>query len=311
MQPTLRQLEYVVGVADHGSFHASARACHVTQPGLSAQIQQVEALLGVQLFERDRRKVLILPAGEEFIRRAREVLAAVDDLVEAARVHDRPLGGRLRLGVIPTVAPYLLPQVLPRVRDRYPELTIQLHEGQTDDLLMRLHHGKLDLLLLALEAPLGAVETVALFQDPFVVAAPASHRLASRKLAREADLTGEQLLLLEDGHCLRDQALALCNQAGVGEEADFRASSLPTLVQMVAGGSAVTLLPTLALPVEGRFENVAVIPFRRPQPYRTIGLAWRPTSPRAGEYTRLGELLKPPSQPVQPRRGARAQSRPR
>lgn len=295
MQPTLRQLEYVVGVADHGSFHAAARACHVTQPGLSTQIQQVEALLGVQLFERDRRKVLITPAGEEIIRRAREVLAAVSHLVQAAHVHSRPFSGRLRLGVIPTVAPYLLPRVLPGVRDRYPELTFLLHEGRTADLLALLHQGKLDLLLLALEAELHGVETVALFRDPFVVAAPASHRLVSRRRVRESDLEGEQLLLLEDGHCLRDQALALCNQAGADEEADFRASSLPTLVQMVAGGSALTLLPTLALPVEGRVENVTVIPFREPQPYRTIGLAWRTTSPRASEYRELGELLKPPS----------------
>ena len=293
MQPTLRQLEYVVGVADSRSFNGAARACHVSQPGLSAQIQQVEELLGVRLFERDRRKVLVTPAGEEIVRRAREVLTAVDQLVEAARVYSRPLSGRLRLGVIPTVAPYLLPQVLPSVREHCPELALQLHEGQTAELVEMLHRGDLDLLLLALEAELGTVDTLALFQDPFVVAAPRGHRLAMRKWAREADLAGEHLLLLDDGHCFRDQALALCTQAGAGEETDFRASSLPTLVQMVAGGSAMTLLPTLALGVEGRVENVAVVPFRKPVPHRTIGLAWRPTSPRAGEFRQLAELLRP------------------
>ncbi len=292
MQPTLRQLEYLVAIADHGSFHAAARACHVTQPGLSTQIRQLEDLLGLRLFERDRRKVLVTPAGEELVRRARSVLGEVGHLVEAARVHSRPLCGRLRLGVIPTVAPYLLPAVLPGVRERYPELTLQLHEGQTAALLEALQRGELDLLLLALEAKLGAVQTLALFEDPFVLAAPAAHRLATRKRVGEADLADEPLLLLEDGHCLRDQALAFCNQAGVAE-ADFRASSLPTLVQMVAGGSGLTLLPTLALPVEAKAGDLAVVPFRKPAPGRTVGLAWRPTSPRAEDFRLLAELLRP------------------
>jgi len=292
MQPTLRQLEYLVAVADRGSFHAAARACHVSQPGLSAQIQQLEAQLELQLFERNRRRVLLTLAGEEIVRRAREVLASVGQLVEAARVASAPMTGRLRLGVIPTIAPYLLPRVLPRVRARYPDLHFELHEGQTADLLERLRRGELDLLLLALEAPLGNVETLALFRDPFLVAMPASHRLAARKRLSEADLGDDEVLLLEDGHCLRDQALAFCNQAGVEEAADFRATSLPTLVQMVAGGSGVTLLPTLAAPVEGKAENLALVSFREPAPYRTIGLAWRPTSSRGGEYRQLGELMK-------------------
>ena len=195
--------------------------------------------------------------------------------------------------MIPTVAPYLLPRSLPRLRERYPELTFQLYEAQTADLLTQLHQGKLDLLLLALEARLSRVSTEPLFRDPFVVVTSASHRLAKRKRVRETDLTGEAILLLEDGHCLRDQALSLCNQAGVEEHSDFRASSLPTLVQMVAAGSGVTLLPSLALAVEGQAEHLAVIPFCKPAPYRTIGLAWRPTSARADEYRLLGELLKP------------------
>lgn len=292
MQPTLRQLEYLVAVADHSGFHAAARACHVTQPGLSAQIQQLEATLGLRAFERDRRRVLITPAGEEMVRRAREVLVAVADLAEAAQLHNQPHTGRLRLGVIPTIAPYLLPQALPRIREHYPELGFQLREGQTAELLALLQQGKLDLLLLALEARLIGVETEALFKDPFVAATPASHPLATRKRLGDADLAGEQILLLEDGHCLRDQALSFCDRAGVEERSDFRASSLPTLVQMVAGGSGVTLLPTLALPVEGKAENLAVIPFRKPVPYRTIGLAWRPSSARAQEFRQLGELLK-------------------
>ncbi len=292
MLPTLRQLEYLVAVADRGSFHAAARACHVSQPGLSAQIQQLEAQLELQLFERNRRKVLLTAAGEEIVRHARAVLACASQLVDAARVASAPMTGRLRLGVIPTIAPYLLPRVLPRVRERYPDLHFELHEAQTADLLARLQSGALDLLLLALEARLGRVETFALFRDPFVVALPASHRLAVRKRVREADLTGDEVLLLEDGHCLRDQALAFCKQAGVEEAADFRATSLPTLVQMVAGGSCVTLLPALAAPVEGKSENLALVAFREPAPYRTIGLAWRSTSSRGGEFRQLGEFMK-------------------
>jgi LysR family hydrogen peroxide-inducible transcriptional activator len=265
----------------------------VSQPGLSAQIQQLEGLLGLRLFERDRRKVLITPAGEELVRRARIVLEEAGHLVEAARVLDRPLCGQLRLGVIPTIAPYLLPSALPRIRERYPELSFRLHEGQTADLLAQLRLGQLDLLLLALEARLSAVEMLPLFEDPFVVAAPVSHPLARRRRVREADLAGEPMLLLEDGHCLRDQALTYCDRVGVEEASDFRASSLPTLVQMVAGGSGVTLLPTLSLPVEGKAKGLVVIPFVGSSPFRTIGLAWRPTSPRAEEYCLLGELLKP------------------
>jgi LysR family hydrogen peroxide-inducible transcriptional activator len=265
----------------------------VSQPGLSAQILQLEGLLGLRLFERDRRKVLITPAGEELVRRARIVLEEAGHLVEAARVYDRPLCGQLRLGVIPTIAPYLLPRVLPTIRERYPELSFWLHEGQTADLVDQLQRGQLDLLLLALEARLSGLETLSLFEDPFVVAASASHPLARRKRVREADLTGEPMLLLEDGHCLRDQALSYCDRAGVAEASDFRASSLPTLIQMVAGGSGLTLLPTLSLPVEGKATGLVVIPFAGPSPFRTIGLGWRPTSPRAEEYRLLGELLRP------------------
>lgn len=293
MIPTLRQLEYLVAIADHGSFHAAARACHVTQPGLSTQIRLLEELLGMRLFERDRRKVLVTPGGETMVERARRVLAEVNHLVEAAQSQDQPLTGRLRLGVIPTVSPYLLPRALPVIRKHYPDLTFQLHEGQTEDLLRLLQRGELDLLLLALEAKLAGVETAALFRDPFVVAVPDNHSLAKRKRLTETDLAGEPLLLLEDGHCLRDQALLICDRVGVEEQSDFRASSLPTLVQMVAGGSGVTLLPKLALPVEGKAKNLVVIPFRKDAPYRTIGLAWRPTSPRAAEFRLLGELLRP------------------
>jgi len=292
IRPTIRQLEYVVAVADHLSFHRAADACHVTQPGLSTQIRQLESYLDVQVFERDRRKVLVTPAGQEVVRQARAVLAAVDELVDAAKVYAKPLPGTLRLGVIPTIAAYLLPECLPTVRDRYPELRLLLREEQTAVLLRLLAEGRLDVLLLALEAELGDVDTMKLFEDPFVVAVPRSHRLAKKKAIRTAELAGEQVLLLDDGHCLRGQTASVCRQAGAEELGDFRASSLTTLAQMVASGLGVTLLPAMALHVEADpRDELTTIRFAAPEPRRTIGLAWRRTSSRAEEFAVLGRLL--------------------
>jgi len=291
--PTLRQLEYLVAIADLGSFHRAARACGVSQPGLSAQIRQLETLLDLRLLERDRRRVLLTPAGVEMVRRARAVLAETRGLVETASALQRPLCGTLRLGVIPTVAPYLLPRVLPCVRRRHPELRLRLREAQTGDLVAALERGELDVLLLALEAPLGDVATRELFRDPFHVALPADHRLAKRVRLREADLAGEPVLLLADGHCLRAQALAVCREGGAEEQSDFRATSLGTLIEMVCGGAGVTLLPELALASEARRRGLAVRPFAKPAPYRTIGLAWRPSSGRGAEFALLAGSLAP------------------
>lgn len=194
--------------------------------------------------------------------------------------------------MIPTVAPYLLPKTLPTLRRRYPQLQVRLHEDLTHRLLELLAHGKLDLILVALEADLGNVATLALTTDPFVVAVPAQHRLAKRKRVTETDIAGEQVLLLDDGHCLRDQALAVCHTSGASEVGDFRASSLNTLVQMVAGGIGITLLPRLSLEVEApQRSQIVIIPFRKPEPSRTIGLVWRTTSPRAHEFQLLAKLL--------------------
>jgi len=298
MRPTLRQLEYALAVADHGSFHRAAEACHVSQPGLSAQLKQLERLLDVQLFERDKRRVLITPAGRDLVERARRILTASDELVEAARSVAEPLAGPLRLGVIPTIAPYLLPQVLPAVRRAHPLLRLRLREDHTERLLAALDRGELDLLLLALEVDLGEVERLALFRDPFVLAAPAGHPLAARECVDELCLGGEQLLLLEDGHCLRDQALSVCGRVGASELGDFRASSLSTLVQMVAAGEAITLLPQLALAVEApRAASLCLRPFCAPAPYRSIGLVWRPSSPRGEAFRQLAELFTPPGWP--------------
>ncbi len=290
--PTLRQLEYLVAVAEERSFQRAARRCHVTQPALSTQIRQLEDLLEVILFERDRRRVLVTPAGEALLARAREVLAAADDLVTAARAFTQPMAGTLRLGVIPTVAPFLLPSVLPRIRREFPALRLLLREDQTADLVAACEAGRIDLLLLALEADLGRLISEPLFDDPFLLAVPEGHRLARRGRLPETALEGEEVLLLEDGHCLRDQTLAVCREAGAPEVGDFRASSLATLVEMVASGVGVTLLPRLAEASVLR-EGLVLRRFAAPEPRRTIGLAWRARSPRVEAFRALGALMQP------------------
>ena len=292
MRPTIRQLEYAVAVADHLSFRKAARACHVSQPALSTQVRDLETALGVELFERDRRRVLVTAAGERLVRRARAVLSEVDGFVEAARSQEAPLVGDLRLGVIPTVAPYVLPAVLGAVREVFPNLRLLLTEAQTHVLVDRLRDGELDLLLLALEADLGEARTLPLYSDPFFVAMPEDHRLATRRSVNESDLEQETLLLLEDGHCLREQALAVCRFGEARELGDFRASSLNTLVRMVEGGLGITLLPAMSLPFEVHAARGLVTrPLVQRAPARTVGLAWRPSSAREDEFRLLATVF--------------------
>lgn len=295
-RPSLRQLEYLVALADARHFGRAARACAVSQPALSTQIQALEQDLGVQLFERSRRGVTVTRAGEAVIERARAALRGLDDLVDTARQAQAPLSGPLHLGVIPTVAPYLLPRRLPAVRAAFPALQLFLHEEQTTRCVAQLRAGELDLLLLAL--PIAGDDLVEwpLFGEPFVLAVPASHPLARRRRVAESDLAGETLMLLDDGHCLRDQALAVCQLAGAREAAGMRASSLGTLTQMVANGLGMTLLPASAIDTEvhGR-DEIAIRPFRAPVPQRRVGLVWRKTSARGEEFRRLGRLLQEPA----------------
>jgi len=294
--PSIRQLEYALAVAELRHFGRAARSCHVTQPALSTQIQTLEELLGVRLFERSRRGVLVTAAGEAVLAHARRALRAVDDLVEAASLERAPLSGELRLGVIPTVAPYWLPRWLPGVRRHYAKLRLLLREDQTERLVEGLREGSLDLLLLALPIPGDDLESLALFEEPFVVALPAGHRLTEAAAIAESSLDGESVLLLGDGHCLRDQALAVCRHAGA-EEAGVRATSLNTLVQMVANGLGITLLPVSAVPVELRGMRDIVTRPLVPASQRTIGFVWRRASPRAREFELLASELerRPPS----------------
>ncbi len=289
---TLRQLQYAVAVDETRSFRRAAEQCHVAQPSLSAQLAQMEEALGVRLFERDRRGVLPTAAGEALLTHARRVLTEADDVVEEARRLGDPLAGTLRIGVIPTIAPYLLPDIAPGLRERFPKLTLLWIEARTDALLADLRAGRMDAGLLARVARMDDLESEILFDDPFVLAGPASHPLLRSKKKVSADeLADTPVLLLEDGHCFRDQALDICTRRGA-RAAEFQATSLSTLAQMVAGGVGVTLLPSLAVPVENRNEVLAIRAFAAPVPSRTLVLAWRKGSPRAEALREIAKSLR-------------------
>jgi len=291
-RPTLRQLEYFAAVAERLSFSKAAESCFVSQPALSAQIAQLEALLGVKLFERDRRGVQLTAAGKALVPGARETLAACDRLCQLAKSLGAPLTGPLRLGVIPTIGAYLLPKVLPAVSRAFPDLQVFLREDTTARLLEQLEDGRLDLLLLAIDIDLGGVATLPLFSDRFVLAVSEGDELAGSSEVRLSDLEGRDVLLLDEGHCLRQQTLSLCNAVGAGETSGFRASSLGTISQMVASGLGITLLPELAVEREAAAApGLRVVSFGADGPSRSVGLAWRPNSPRADEYRTLGETL--------------------
>lgn len=289
---TLRQLQYAVAVADALSFRAAAQLCRVAQPSLSAQIAQLEDALGVRLFERDRRRVLVTPAGGELLTRARALLAASDDLAVLARQAGDPLAATLRLGVIPTVSPYLLPPLSTRLRRRHPRLKALWVEDKTDVLVSLLQAGKLDAALLALEADVGELDHEVIARDPFVLAMPSGHALARRSAPVKAtQLRDADVLLLDEGHCFRTQALAFCARARA-HELEFRATSLGTLAQMVAGGAGVTLLPMLAVATERRRAALEIRSFEAPVPKRTLALVWRPRSPLAAALRTLAETMR-------------------
>lgn len=289
---TLRQLQYVVAVADTLSFRRAAESCRVSQPSLSAQLAQVEDALGVRLFERDRRHVLVTPAGVQVVERARGLLIGADDLVQTAQRAGNPLTGTLRVGIIPTVSPYLLPSVTPPLRAAFPELTLGWIEEKTSMLSKQLDAGMLDAALVALEAELGDVEHDVIAQDPFLlVAAPASPLAKKRGPATLAELRGVDVLLLDEGHCFRAQALELCSTARA-HELEFRATSLSTLVQMVAAGAGVTLLPALAVSLEAERAELRVRSFAAPAPYRTLSLVWRRNSPLASALRAVSAVLR-------------------
>jgi LysR family hydrogen peroxide-inducible transcriptional activator len=277
----LKDLRYLVAVADTRHFGRAADLCFVSQPTLSTQLKKLEDYLGVQLIERQPRRVALTAAGEEIVARARRILDASDEVVTLARTHRDPLAGALRIAVLPTIGPYLLPRVAREIRKALPRLDLRLYEYTTAAMLAKLRAGEIDLGILALPVELEGLEARALYDEVFTVAMPANHPLAKRAALRVQDIQDETLLLLEDGHCLRDQALAVCARAGVHEMQDFRATSLETLRQMVATGAGITLLPELAtLGAYRHARGVVVRPFVRPAPLRKIGAVWRKSTAR-------------------------------
>jgi LysR family hydrogen peroxide-inducible transcriptional activator len=287
----LRDLEYLVTLADTRHFGRAAERCHVSQPTLSTQLRKLEEYLGVALVERQPRRVALTAAGEAIVERARHLLRDADDIRSLARASQDPLSGSLKIGLIPTLGPYLLPRVAPKIAKALPKLSLLLHEYQTAPLVERTLAGELDLAILALPADTKGLVTRSMFAESFLVAMPERHRLAARKRVRAADLEGEKLLLLEEGHCLRDQALEVCAHAG-SEEQDFRATSLETLRQMVAAGLGLTLLPGLA--AEGPFASargLAVRPFAPPSPNRVIGAAWRRSTSRGAAIAAVCDIV--------------------
>jgi LysR family hydrogen peroxide-inducible transcriptional activator len=272
---SLRQLQYAVAVADLGGFRRAAEACRVSQPSLSAQIARLEQALGVQVFERDARGVRVTAAGEAVVARARQVLLAAGDLNETARQQGDPLSGTLRIGVIPTVCPYLLPEVVPALQQALPNLTIIWSEDKTQTLVRQIADARLDAAIMARDPRMEGLESASIGEDPFVLAAAPGHRLMrGTSPASPAVLDGATILLLEDGHCFRDQALAFCGATGA-HEARLSATGLSTLVQMVGSGQGVTLLPRMAVAVENRRGQLAVRAFKSPAPARTLVVAWR------------------------------------
>ncbi|WP_114943240.1 LysR substrate-binding domain-containing protein [Microvirga calopogonii] len=294
---TLRQLRYFETLARTKHFGMAADQCAVTQPALSMQIKELERELGIELVERRGSAVAITPAGQDIALRAEAILNQVRELSDYAHQHQGVLTGPLRLGIIPSIAPYLLPAILTEVAKHYPSLDLQIRETQTGALVEELVRGDLDAALLALPIPQPQVETMALFDDRFLIAVQSQAAKGWAGGDLRARMEGERLLLLEEGHCLRDQALQFCHIANMQARKALGAASLTTIMQMVAAGHGITLLPELCAQTEVDRQRVALIEFPEDAPMRTVGLAWRRSSTRKSDFTALGHLIKAIKQP--------------
>ncbi len=290
---SLRQLRYLESLAETRHFGHAAEACAVSQPALSMQIKELEDELHLSLVERRKSGIELTEEGEEIARRARAILASVRDLLDYAKHQEGVLSGTLKLGAIPSVAPYLLPKALPALQRRFPGLSLQLRETVTENLVRELVTGDLDLILVALPVDDPELETVHLFDDRFILATKAGSGARRPRQAAADLLASERLLLLEEGHCLRDQALSYCHLVTPEARNSFGASSLATIVQMVASGYGITLLPEMAIESEvHRRKDIDLLRFRTPEPKREIGLAWRKTSPRKADFEQFAALLR-------------------
>ncbi len=291
--PTLTQLRHLLAVAEHGHFGHAAQACFITQSSLSASIKELETTLGQILVERTRRMVMMTPLGEATVDRARGVLRDVEEITDLVHAAGSPLSGSLRLGVIPTIAPFLLPRVLPALRQAYPELKLYLSEKQSTLLLDDLSGGLLDILLFAFPYPTEGLKTHLFANDPFWIACPKGHRFADKERLTGKEIEGEKLLLLGEGHCLRDHALSACGMEGDHRAAEFQGTSLQTLVQMVDNGLGLTLLPKMAVDAGiARSTGVQLRPMDGDALGRHIGFVWRPSSPREEEFRLLANFFR-------------------
>lgn len=295
VQINFRDLRYLVAVANHRHFGRAAAACYVSQPTLSTQLKKLEQYLGVQLIERNSKQVMLTQAGKLIAERAHRVLNEVADIVDTARAAGDPMAGDLRLGLIPTIGSYLLPHLIPVLRGAYPQLKPLLYEEQTQVLVNRLHRGELDAAIMAVPVNGTGLHTLHLFYEPFYLALPADHRLARHQHIELSELASEHILLLEEGHCLRDQALDVCRLVKASDIAAFRATSLETLRQMVALGAGVTLLPALAAAANTAVPNHAAIElrsFQKPAPQREMALYWRKGSARESTLRALADIVQ-------------------
>jgi len=291
--PTFKQLKYLTAVVEHAHFGRAATACNVSQSTLSAGIAELEHILGVSLLERDQKGVKLLPIGKEISQRAQDILTSTKDLVDTASAAQLPFTTELKLGVIPTIAPFILPKMLNHVRTLFPDFKIYIREAMSEPLVNELQAGQLDILLLALPYPAERVHSYHLYNDDFVLAVPKDHSLAEHKTASIQELKNQELLLLEDGHCIRDHALDACFMKSEDLNIPYQATSLNTVTQMVANGMGVTILPQMAIEanlIEG--TKVTSIPFIEKDIYRSIGLMWRQNTPRIKEFRALGDLVK-------------------
>lgn len=290
MNFTLRQLRYFDALARHGHFGRAAEACSISQPALSVQIKDLEEALGADLFERSARQLRLSAFGEEFLLRVRDILRSVDELGDLARANRNQLVGRLRIGVIPTVAPYLLPALISSLTTANADLDIHVRETVTPKLLQELAEGRLDTAIVALPISEPQMEETPLFNESFVLVRPLEDQ--GKPVPNKDTLREMRLLLLEEGHCFREQALSFCDMGSVRPREILDGSSLTTLVQMVGAGIGVTLIPEIAMSVETRSAAVSIARFQEPQPSRTIGMIWRKTSPIARQLTEVADLVR-------------------
>jgi len=286
-----RDLEYLIALEELKHFRKAAEKCFVSQPTLSGQIRKLEDELNIQLMERSSRKVIFTQAGLDIVNKAKTILLEMRSLKEIAKSHNEPMQGTLHIGLIPTVAPYLLPIIIPVIKKHFPDLELFLHENQTDVLMKKLKEGELDCLMLALLPGMETLQQYPLYSEPLELALSEAHPWANRQQVDISQLSGERLLMLEDGHCLRDQAMGFCFAAGAIEDNSFKATSLETLRHMISADNGLTLLPQLAIPVSRHQAGIKYIPFEKPAPNRTIGLVSRTNTARKVCFEELAKLV--------------------